>query len=141
MITIIIGLFGAVILYVTAANGSWGAFGLCAFILLFLWLCASEERKDWQAYENRRDYWLRGGPGNGDVNVHTHVNVHVPPATVVRERSVPVAQAVPSGELRCFVCADCHKAVWNTGRLGTLEGKPVMIYNCPDCGKKSMVVR
>lgn len=137
MITIFIGLLGAVILYVTAANGSWGAFGLCAFILLFLWLCASEERKDWDAYRNCREYWRRGGPmqNSGGVNVHTEVNVHTPPVRYVPpvRRTEPVA--------RCFVCANCRKAEWAVGVPVLYGGEVATAYYCPECGKRGMIVR
>lgn len=143
MITILIGILGVILLYITGANGDWGAFGVCAFIIIFLWLCASEERKDWEAYSNCREYWRHGGSyrearRSGDrVNVHTEVRVNAP----VRVETESMAYIPPTGRSRCFVCVPCRKAVSDVGHMEYIGGRRVLSYYCPECGKRGMVVR
>lgn len=61
--TILIGLVGAFVIYVGVSNGEWGPVGLAVAILLILYLAAYNERQEWKAYRNARDYWAAGGPG------------------------------------------------------------------------------
>lgn len=62
MLTIIIGLFFLMLLYVTGSNGEWGPFALAAVILLALIVLASVGRRDSKAQINWMNYWADGGP-------------------------------------------------------------------------------
>lgn len=57
MLTILIGLLACIVGYVCIANGQWGPFAVVAVIVLILHGMSSIERKDYEAYVGRREYW------------------------------------------------------------------------------------
>lgn len=61
MLTLLIGGIAFVVLFAAAGDGEWGAFWLGIGIVAFLMLMSHEEREDWKAYKNCRDYWAKGG--------------------------------------------------------------------------------
>jgi len=152
LITIFIGLLGGILLVGMALEGNWGAFGLCAFILLFLWLCASDERKDWKAYQNRRDYWAMNGADRARArkrwqdeakmqDMRMRAAAEERRAARMRKEMSESQRDESESTVRCFVCDNCHKAVWNAGHFCLVGGKPAMVYYCPECGKCVMIVR
>lgn len=62
MLTILIGALGLALIIVSIGNGEWGPAGLAVVILLFLMLASSTERRDTKAWNNRQEYWAKGGP-------------------------------------------------------------------------------
>lgn len=62
MLTVVIGFLAFVVIYAAAGDGEWGAAGLAVVIVMLLRACSKQERRDWRAYRNFRDYWADGGP-------------------------------------------------------------------------------
>ena len=65
MLTLLIcGVIGIAV-YVSTANGQWGAAGLGAVIIIFLLILRSAARDEAKAYHNAVQYWKNGGPNGG----------------------------------------------------------------------------
>ena len=61
MLTLIIGTIGIVLIIVTIANSAWLELGIVVVILLFLITASANERDDWKAYVNCREYLKQSG--------------------------------------------------------------------------------
>ena len=59
---VLLGMLFAFIAIVFTLQGEWLGIVFFGVIALFLALGMSEIKKDWKAHDNRRDYWLNGGP-------------------------------------------------------------------------------
>lgn len=62
MLTVLIGLLAAFLIFYFAQDGSWGGVVLIGIVTLILILMADGDRKDTKALLNFRDYWANGGP-------------------------------------------------------------------------------
>lgn len=148
----LIVLIGIVYWIGTTFGDSAGAIAIAALIVFLVSLAVHEDHKDWEAYQNRRDYWAMNGADRVRArkrwqdeakmqDMRMRAAAEERRAARMRKEMRESQREEPESMVRCFVCANCHKAVWRAGRAARLDGKRVLAYYCPECGKRGMIVR
>lgn len=140
MITICIGVLGAVVLIASAGNADWGAFFVCAGILVVLMFMAAAEREDTKAWNNWHRYWVNGGSAQ-------YRNVSSEPVRVVQNVVVQNGDAAKRTVVRTGGGSTVQVPVERTVRMasagqygagGGTQARYVyadQLMQCPGCGR------
>lgn len=145
MLTVLIGLVGMFMIYMSIAEEAWGVLAVTIVILLFLMIASWSEREDWKAYVGWREYWAHGRPP-GDRKRRkvkkTAVTGAGTRAVSERPRTVyglprPGEDVLRKRQMECFRCGSGYE---ETGRKVYRDGTTILDCRCPGCGWQKLMI-
>ena len=146
MISIIIIILAAVVIYVGIAEGQWIVSVVFGGIALLLLLMIAAGHEDDRAYVNFVRYWARGGPDRERrprKKSRREIREEQERAERARESYKAILRDADrmSGARRqeqSFVCHYCGRFVRAVSDTAYTEEGRVRVYRCPKCGRQNM---
>jgi len=145
MISIFLWLVCAFVMYVSAANGSWGTFWVFTVGLVFVIVCAIGTHLDNKAWIHRRNYWAMSGKDRAkarrrwereaDEEEAREKEKNIERARRKRGETVLV-ESNRTNPYRCIVCGTDYE---EAGRRKYQNGAVMIDCLCPSCGNRKLM--